>query len=117
MFALTPNNLTDVPAFEINFMKNVPTTWDETLYIDGYPGKYAVIARRSGDDWYVAGVNAEKEAVKLKLNLPMFAGQKVHLYNDDKKRNTYTKKVSVNKKGNLDITIQTDGGFILTNNK
>ena len=48
MFGITPNNLTDVPAFEIEFMKKVPTTWDETVYIDGYPGKYIVLARRNG---------------------------------------------------------------------
>ena len=49
MFGLTPNNLTDVPAFEIEFMKRVPTTWEETVFVDGYPGKYVVIARRHGN--------------------------------------------------------------------
>src|SRR5690554_4551283 len=43
-FALTPNNLTDVPEFEVEFMRNIPTTWDETRFIDGYPGKYSVLA-------------------------------------------------------------------------
>jgi hypothetical protein len=37
----TPNNLTDVPSFEIDFMKKVPTTWDETVFVDGYPGNIA----------------------------------------------------------------------------
>ncbi|MGL1682606.1 glycoside hydrolase family 97 C-terminal domain-containing protein, partial [Vibrio parahaemolyticus] len=74
----TPNNLTDVPAFEIEFMKKVPTTWDETLYIDGYPGKSVVIARRNGNQWYIAGANATKEVLKLKLNLPFVAGKKLN---------------------------------------
>lgn len=113
MFALTPNNLTDVPAFEIDFMKQVPTTWDETLYIDGYPGKYAVIARRHADKWYVAGVNAQKEAIKLKLNLPMFAGMKVNLYNDDKNRETYLKEMNIKSNGTIEITIQPNGGFVI----
>lgn len=52
MFGLTPNNLTGVPAFEIDFMKQVPT-WDETVFVDGYPGKYVAIARRQGNKWYV----------------------------------------------------------------
>jgi len=113
MFGLTPNNLTDVPAFEIDFMKQVPTTWDETLYIDGYPGKYAVIARRNGNQWYVAGVNANKEPVTLKLNLPMFAGKKVRLYNDDAGKVTYTKEIEINKKGELETEIQASGGFVI----
>ena len=51
-FALAPNNLTDAPAFELDFMKTVPTTWEETVYVDGYPGKSAVIARRSQGKCY-----------------------------------------------------------------
>lgn len=35
-FALAPNNLTDAPAWTIDFMKSVPTSWDEVRYIDGY---------------------------------------------------------------------------------
>ena len=114
MFAITPNNLTDVPAFEIDFMRKVPTTWDETRYIDGYPGKYAVIARRHGDTWYVAGANAEKEALTLNLDLPMFAGAKVSLYNDNAAGEPYTEQVNIRNNGKLTVTMQPNGGFILT---
>lgn len=114
MFALTPNNLNDVPAFEIDFMKHIPTTWDETLFVDGYPGKYTVIARRHANQWYVAGVNATKEPLKLNLSLPMLIGEKVRIYNDDKDQITFTKEIAVNKNGNYDITIQPSGGFVIT---
>ena len=60
-------NLTDAPSWAIDFMKEVPTTWDEVRFIDGYPGKYVILARRHGDKWYIAGVNAQKETLKLKL--------------------------------------------------
>ncbi|TRX22294.1 glycoside hydrolase family 97 protein [Flavobacterium franklandianum] len=115
MFGLTPNNLTDVPAFELDFLKKIPTTWDETVFIDGYPGKYSVIARRHEQKWYVAGVNAEKVAKKLKLNLPMLAGQTITMYNDKDTKETYTTSVKVSKNGELSITIQPNGGFVLTN--
>lgn len=49
-FALAPNNLTDAPSWAIDFMKEVPTTWDEVRFIDGYPGKYVILARRHGDN-------------------------------------------------------------------
>lgn len=114
MFALTPNNLTYVPEFEIDFMRNIPTTWDETVFIDGYPGKYCVIARRHGTQWYVAGINAEKEAKELTLNLPMLAGENVSMYNDDKRNTTYLKQVDVSDDGEIKITIQPSGGFVLT---
>jgi hypothetical protein len=113
MFALTPNNLTDAPQFEIDFMKKIPVTWDETLFIDGYPGKYVILARRSGDQWYVAGVNAAKEPSKIKINLPMFAGKKVTLYGDDAKNETFSKEANVSKNGDMEISLQSGGGFVL----
>ena len=115
MFALTPNNLKDVPDFEIEFMKKIPTTWDETRYIDGYPGKYSVIARRHNDTWYVAGTNAQEKPINLKLSLPMFAGQKVKMYNDRKEDKTYLDIVKIQDMGEISITIQPNGGFVLTN--
>ena len=59
-FALAPNNLEDAPAEAIGFMKDVPVVWDDVRFIGGYPGKSVVLARRSGDLWYVAGINAEE---------------------------------------------------------
>ncbi len=113
MFGLTPNNLTDVPAFEIDFMKKVPTTWDETVFIDGYPGKYVVIARRQGSKWYVAGANAGKEVLKLTLQLPMLAGKTASLYNDDAEKTPYTKEITVSASGEYAIEIQPGGGFVI----
>ena len=66
-FALTPNNLTDAPKECIDFMKAVPTTWDETRFIEGYPGKFVVLARRHGDRWYIAGVTVEQRTIELDL--------------------------------------------------
>ncbi|BAP32338.1 alpha-glucosidase [Chryseobacterium sp. StRB126] len=115
MFAVMPNNLTDSLKFQLDFMKEVPTLWDETVFIDGYPGKYAVVARRHADQWYVAGVNAEKQSQKLKIKLPMFAGKNLKLINDDAKGNTSEKEVKVNAKGDFTIEIQPNGGFVLKN--
>lgn len=63
-FALAPNNLEDAPEWAVRFMKDVPTLWDETRFIDGYPGKYCIMARRSGDKWYVAGVTSDATPMK-----------------------------------------------------
>jgi len=112
-FGITPNNLTDRESFVIDFMKNVPTTWDETVFIDGYPGKYCVLARRSKDKWYIAGINAEKAAKKIAITLPMLAGAKALLYEDQQDRNPVLKELQVNKNGKVVLTIQPEGGVIL----
>ena len=112
-FAITPNNLTDVPSFEIDFLKGVPTTWDETRFIDGYPGKYCILARRHGQKWYVVGVNAGKEALRLKLDLSILAGQKVVKYIDAADASPRMTNYVISKNGKADVTIQPNGGFIL----
>ena len=114
-FALAPNNLTDSPSWAIDFMKEVPTTWDEVRFIDGYPGKYVILARRHGDKWYIAGVNAQKETLKLKVNLPMFSnGEKVKLFSDDKALQGGVKQIGIGKKQELQLTIPCNGGVLIT---
>ncbi|WP_336528599.1 glycoside hydrolase family 97 catalytic domain-containing protein [Bacteroides acidifaciens] len=114
-FALAPNNLTDAPSWAIDFMKEVPTTWDEVRFIDGYPGKYVILARRHGDQWYIAGVNAQKETLKLKVNLPMFSnGEKVRLFSDDKALQGSVKQIEIGKKQELQLTIPCNGGVLIT---
>jgi len=53
----SPFNYRDQPGSD--FLKLVPSTWDETRYISGYPGESIVLARRAGDQWYVGGMSNE----------------------------------------------------------
>lgn len=109
-FALAPNNLTDAPQLCLDFLKEIPTEWDEVKYIDGYPGKYVVLARRSGNKWYVAGINAEKEALKLNVDLSFLGEKNVKWYGDDKnlKPQLTEKKPKVGKP--VALTIASQGG-------
>lgn len=112
-FAITPNNLTDAPQLALDFLKEVPTTWDETVFLDGYPGKYVVLARRHGDRWYIAGINAGKEPLKLTLNLPMYQkGDKVSFYSDAKDRTPQLEQQEIKKPAEVKVTIQPEGGVI-----
>ena len=113
-FALAPNNLADAPGVCIDFMKQMPTIWDETRFIDGYPGRYVVLARRHGDVWYVAAVNATAEPLKLKLSLPMLpAGDAVSVYLDDKKLQPQQKEQKIKTDGTLQLTVQPMGGAVI----
>ena len=99
----------------MDYMKTIPTTWDETCFIDGYPGKYVVLARRHGNTWYLAAVNAGKEIVKLKLDLDMFAGKTVSLYKDDKKGEPQLVPLKVKENGKVQLEILPQGGVVLVN--
>ena len=114
-FALAPNNLTDAPADAISFMKEVPTTWDDVKYIDGYPGRYAVIARRHGETWYVACINAEKEPIKLTLDLSPLGlkGDTMTEWADRKGKELKAREVKVKNAAAVKVTMEPDGGVIL----
>ena len=109
-FALTPRNLTEQPKFEIDFMKQVPTTWDETRFIDGYPGKYIVMARRHADRWYLIAMNAEPAAKTLTLQpgvLSGFATENAVLLTDGADGQTPQQEpLKLDKKGRVTLTLQ-----------
>ena len=64
-FAIAPNNLEDAPAAALDFLREVPTTWDDTRYISGEPGRNVAIARKHGNTWYIGAVNASEEVFSL----------------------------------------------------
>ncbi|NDV66197.1 glycoside hydrolase family 97 protein [Bacteroides sp. 224] len=110
---ITPNNLNEQPDYVLDFIKKVPTVWDETRFIDGYPGKYFVVARRYGNKWYIAGSNAEEQTKKLTLSLPWLAGEELAVIYDKEDRAAGFKTMKVDKKGNLVIEMKNLGGFTI----
>ena len=111
--AMQPNNLDELPQFEMDFLRQLPTTWEETRFIDGYPGKYVVLARKATNGrWYIAGLNAQKEPLNLALNLSAF-GPLTQLYIDNKKGEPTLTVLKTDKKGFAKVTIQPNGGLII----
>jgi hypothetical protein len=116
-----PSNLKTLQQFELDLLKKIPTTWEETKFIDGYPTKYAVLARKSTEGkWYVTGLNGEGKPRTLTLNVPMMAGKTLTYYTDEPLKkgqeflNPIKKTAKVDAKGNVKVTMQGLGGIILT---
>jgi hypothetical protein len=74
-FAEIPEGMATVPDYVKNFLRELPREWDDLKFLDGYPGKYLVLARKADNAWYIAGINAEAESKTLTLDLS-FAGDK-----------------------------------------
>ena len=127
---LYPNNLQDVPQWELDWLKNVPTDWEDTRFVAGYPTKYAVIARKAGNlngsgaalsagKWFVGGLNATDKPLALTLDLPMFAGKTVTYLTDQPKKKgekfftSVKKTLKVGKDGKAKVVIQPNGGIII----
>ena len=115
-FALAPNNLHDAPDWAIKFMKEVPTVWDEVRFLDGYPGRYVLLARRKGVKWYIAGINAENKILKIKVKLEMLnSGATVNYYADDDQLNGKVISLKMSKSKEVEIKIPKNGGIVITN--
>lgn len=112
--AIQPNNLEELPQFELDFLRDLPTTWEETRFIEGYPGKYVVLARKAAatGQWYIAGLNAMKEPLALTLDLSSF-GPLSSLYIDNKASEPTLSPLKLGKKGLTKLTLQPNGGFII----
>lgn len=117
-FALAPNNLEDASPIALDFMREVPTKWDDTKYVAGYPGKYAVIARKSAGKWYVSGINAMEEPVDLDIDLSFIGDGSATIYKDNSSNNLVKETVNLkaDKKGKsqFKITLPKEKGFVLT---
>lgn len=136
-FAMTPENLTDAPAWAVDFMKEVPTKWDEVKFIDGYPGQFVVLARRAGDKWYYVGINASAESRTVEVDLPAGAytlysdtvepatakaarklhGRKAPLTLEPRQTTAATflgaREDRTHKGGPVKVTIPCNGGFVI----
>ena len=101
-----------------DFFSSIPTAWDETRLIGGYPGEYAVMARRCGDTWYVAGINGTDEKKTIKIDYS-FAGNATYriLSFMDSNQSTSPWQISSTHQAPTNITCQPRGGFVLVMKK
>ena len=112
--AMQPNNLQELPQFEKDYLRQLPTTWQETRFIDGYPGRYVVMARKATNDkWYIAGLNAQKTPLTLTINLNDYGNDLSKLLIDDKNIQPTQQQLKKDKKGNVKVTIQPNGGLVI----
>ena len=123
---LCPNNLSELQPFELDFLRELPTTWDETRFLDGYPTRYVALARRHGSKWYVGALNGTQEPISMTLDLSMFANQTLNSLTDQPLKKSkkaqenslqlptpVQKQLKVPQDGKVQITIQPMGGIII----
>jgi len=111
-WGLTPENLKEKPAYLFDYLKAVPTVWDETVFIDGYPGKYCVIARRKNTKWYVAAINGENAPKNITVNLPMLKGKQVSIISDGEGQESKFSTTKLNN-ASFNLELSANGGTVL----
>jgi alpha-glucosidase len=110
-YAQNPEAIDKVPASVIQMLQTLPNNWDDVKFIEGYPGKYVVLARRSGNKWYIAGINGENEARKIVVDLKPFKKGSAQLLGDVDEEGLFRiSPLSVNNK--MALTMKPNGGFV-----
>lgn len=108
----TPEEFRKSPAKEL--FKSLHAAWDDILFIDGYPGEYCCLARKKGDDWFVAAVNSEK-ARQIEIQFDFLSGDnyRAKLYTDDGKDGLKIKNLNISNKGIEKYHLEKNGGFVI----
>jgi alpha-glucosidase len=115
-YAEIPQGIERAPDYVRDFLRAVPSVWDEIKFLEGYPGRYVVIARRSGAQWYIAGINAEKVPRVVKLDLRALAVRGGVLISDGAGGNLSFNRspVQLDASNAITISMKPRGGFVLS---
>jgi Glycoside hydrolase 97/Glycosyl-hydrolase 97 N-terminal/Glycosyl-hydrolase 97 C-terminal, oligomerisation len=110
----TPGGMSGMPDYVKDMMRDIPVVWDETRFLDGYPGRYLVIARRSGNTWYVGGINAEKTPCEISLPLQFISNSDGILITENDILRSFKKEVAIiDASGNYRVSLEPNGGFVM----
>ncbi|PTY07178.1 alpha-glucosidase [Opitutaceae bacterium EW11] len=115
-YAEIPEGMAKAPDYVRDFLRHVPSVWDDIRFIDGFPGKFVVLARRAGDTWYLCGINADDTARKVVLPLRKlgFSGSG-SLIVDGGQGNLSFRQETVSAAGKpVELTLEPQGGFVMT---
>ncbi len=97
------------------FLKDIPTTWDDTKLLDGYPGKDVVMSRRKGEDWYISGINGEDKTKRKQISLEFLkqgVDYKMTLIQDgEHDKELITQYEVVDRSNTIDVSMLRRGGF------
>lgn len=111
--AETPEGMTAQKDFIKEYMRSLPETWDDVKYIDGYPGKFVVLARKKGEIWYIAGINGENSERTITLNVPFIGNSsKGFIITDSDNKKDFVKK-DIDFSKPINITMYPNGGFLI----
>jgi hypothetical protein len=109
-FAEIPQGMAGVPEYVRSFLRDLPRRWDDSRFLAGYPGSHVAVARKSGDTWYVAGINAGKGERSVELDLSFIGDRKGVMITDGVGQREFSK--AERKAGKVRVTIKPRGGFV-----
>ncbi len=116
-YAESPTGMSMVPEYVKSFLMDLPTHWDDVKFIDGYPGKFVIVARKSGNRWYVCGINGENIEKDLTFSLSFLKSKTASLITDGDQTGSFVNKtISLSKSAKTSVVMKPQGGFVMVVN-
>ncbi len=101
-----------LPEYVQEFLKTVPVTWEEIRFLDGYPGDFVILARRSGENWYIAGINGQDKELPLEIDLGFTKRDSLRLIADGDNPKSFEYQILEPQKGKIKLKLPPRGGFV-----
>jgi hypothetical protein len=108
--AETPDGMAKMPQYVIDYLKDIPTNWDDSKFIEGYPGKYIIMARKKDNVWHIVGVNGENTEKEIEIDLSFVTNKTGFIIEENE--NGF-KKEMVTKGKKLKVKMKPYGGFTI----
>ena len=108
----TPESYRALPAEVIDFLKNVPVTWEESRVLAAIPGELFVVVRRNGEKWYVAGINGKKEPQEVQIELPFNLNNPL-IFADGETLSEFSIQTLNGNINSVSVKMMPGGGFVI----
>lgn len=110
-----PESYLGLPETVKSLLSELPSTWDETRLLAGYPGEYVVMARRKGATWYIAGINGKDEPQTISFDTSSLKAKAkdILLIADGASQTEFSIKENVPMTKKYAIATQPRGGFVI----
>jgi hypothetical protein len=108
--AETPSGMAKMPKYVVDYLKDIPTNWDDSKFLDGYPGKYIVMARKKDNVWHIVGINGENKPKKIEFDLSFVTNESGYVILENEKG---FQQLPISKNTKLKVTMKPNGGFVV----
>lgn len=114
-FAETPRGMSHMPDYIKDFLRNLPTAWDDVKFLDGVPGEFVILARKQGNAWYVAGINGQSVEKEITIDLSHFKKRQGVLITEGAGQEFFSREtLPIPADGRFTVKLKAGGGFIIT---
>ncbi|MFD0836710.1 glycoside hydrolase family 97 catalytic domain-containing protein [Mariniflexile aquimaris] len=104
-----PEGMAKQPQYVIDYLKDIPTNWDTSKFISGFPGEDIIMARKKDDTWFIVGINGENEPKEFEIDLSFISKDGFIISENEK---DFVKNI-MKPNSKVNVKMKPYGGFVM----